>query len=52
MSFLDSGYPAVRFTEPRENFHHQHQDVRVEDGVQFGDLPEFVDFATWPGSRA
>lgn len=44
LSFLQQGYPAVRFTEPNENFAHQHQDVRVEDGVQFGDLPQFVDF--------
>ena len=42
--FLDAGYPAVRFTEPVEDWRHQHQDVRVQDGVQFGDLPEFVDF--------
>jgi hypothetical protein len=44
ISFLQQGYPAARFTEPAENFAHQHQDVRVENGVQFGDLPEFVDF--------
>ena len=43
-SFLQQGYPAVRYTEPNENFAHQHQDVRVEDGVQYGDLTEFVDF--------
>jgi hypothetical protein len=43
--FLDAGYPAVRFTEPVEDWRHQHQNVRVEDGVQYGDLPEFVDFA-------
>ena len=43
--FLDAGFAAVRMTEPNEDFHHQHQDVRVENGVQFGDLPEFVDFA-------
>ena len=42
--FLEHGYPAARFTEPNEDFAHQHQDVRVEDGVQFGDLPRFVDF--------
>jgi hypothetical protein len=42
--FLERGYPAARFTEPNENFAHQHQDVRVENGVQFGDLPQFVDF--------
>ena len=42
--FLEAGYSAVRFTEPNENFAHQHQDVRVEDGLQYGDLPEFCDF--------
>ena len=42
--FLERGYPAVRFTEPNEDFTKQHQNVRVEDGVQFGDLIEFVDF--------
>ena len=44
LSFLQQGYPAARFTEPHENFDHQHQDVRVENGVQFGDLPQFCDF--------
>lgn len=43
--FLDAGFAAVRFTEPREAFARQHEDVRVEHGVQFGDVPEFVDFA-------
>jgi hypothetical protein len=42
--FLERGYPAVRFTETHENYTHQHQNVRVENGVQYGDLPEFVDF--------
>ena len=42
--FLQRGYPAARFTEPNENYAHQHQDVRVENGVQFGDLPQFCDF--------
>lgn len=42
--FLEAGYAAVRMTEPNEDFRHQHQDVRKENGVQFGDLPEFVDF--------
>src|SRR5438105_3840256 len=42
--FLDAGYAALRFTEPVEDWRHQHQDVRVVDGVQLGDLPEFVDF--------
>jgi hypothetical protein len=43
--FLERGYPAVRFTEVNEDFRHQHQNVRTENGVQYGDLPEFVDFA-------
>ena len=42
--FLERGYPAVRFTEPNENYQHQHQNVRVENGIQYGDLPEFDDF--------
>src|ERR1700733_7046637 len=44
VSFQGQGYPAARFTEPRENFDHEHQNVQVVDGVQFGDLIEFVDF--------
>jgi len=44
LSFQQQGYPAARLTEPRENFNHEHQDVRVANGVQFGDLPQFVDF--------
>ncbi|GAB3075232.1 M20/M25/M40 family metallo-hydrolase [Micromonospora schwarzwaldensis] len=44
ISFLREGWPAGRFTEPAEDFAHQHQDVRVVDGVQYGDLPEFCDF--------
>ncbi|MFJ4785603.1 M20/M25/M40 family metallo-hydrolase [Streptomyces sp. NPDC088794] len=43
--FLERGYPAARFTEPAEDFAHQHQDVRVDGtGKQYGDLPEFCDF--------
>lgn len=42
--FLEQGYPAVRFTEPNEDFTHQHQNVRTENGVFYGDTPEFVDF--------
>jgi hypothetical protein len=42
--FLAAGFAAVRFTEAHEDFRHQHQDVRMVDGVQFGDLPQFVDF--------
>jgi len=44
-AFLDAGFAALRFTEPVEDWRHQHQDVRMVDGVQYGDLPEFVDFA-------
>ena len=44
VSFLQQGYPAARFTEEAENFDHEHQDVRVENGVQFGDLIGFCDF--------
>jgi Zn-dependent M28 family amino/carboxypeptidase len=44
IGFLEQGYPAARFTEPNEDYAHQHQDVRVEDGKQFGDLIEFCDF--------
>jgi len=43
-SFSDEGYPAVRFVEAHENFDHQHQTVRMENGVQYGDLLRFVDF--------
>jgi len=42
--FLERGFAAVRFTEPNENYQHQHQNVRVEKGVQYGDLPEYDDF--------
>ena len=45
LPFLERGYAAVRFSEPFENFSHQHQNVRTENGQVFGDLPEFVDFA-------
>ena len=44
VSFQGQGYPAARFTEPRENFNHEHQDTQVVNGVQLGDLIEFVDF--------
>ncbi|KAK3112861.1 hypothetical protein LTR53_010412 [Teratosphaeriaceae sp. CCFEE 6253] len=43
-SFLAQGFPAIRFTEAVEDFAHEHQDVRAQDGIQYGDLPEFVDF--------
>jgi hypothetical protein len=43
--FLQRGYPAVRFTEPAENYTRQHQDVRNEGGVAFGDVVSGVDFS-------
>lgn len=43
-SFNQEGFPAVRFTEWREDFNHQHQNVRTENGVEYGDLLKFVDF--------
>jgi len=42
--FLERGYAAVRFTETNEEYRHQHQNVRVENGIQYGDLPQFVDY--------
>jgi len=43
-SFNQQGFAAVRFTEFREDFHHQHQNVRIENGIEYGDLSKFVDF--------
>lgn len=42
--YVQHGYAAVRITEMNENYYHQHQDVRMENGIQYGDLPEFMDF--------
>ena len=42
--FNDADYPAVRIMETHENYTRQHQDVRVEDGVDYGDVIEGVDF--------
>jgi Zn-dependent M28 family amino/carboxypeptidase len=42
--FSQNGFTAIRFCEMNENYNHQHQDVRKENSVQFGDLPEFMDF--------
>jgi hypothetical protein len=42
--FLQAGFPAIRFSEMNENFDQQHQNVRMENGKQYGDLPEFMDF--------
>lgn len=43
-SFNQEGFAAVRITEWREDFNHQHQNVRTENGVEYGDLPKFVDY--------
>jgi len=42
-AFNEQGFAAVRFTEYREDYHHQHQNVRTENGIEYGDLPKFVD---------
>ena len=42
--YVTRGYTAVRITEMNENYYHQHQDVRKENNIQYGDLPEFMDF--------
>lgn len=44
-SFNEQGFAAVRFTEFRENYDHQHQNIRTENGVEYGDLPKFVDYS-------
>jgi hypothetical protein len=43
-AFNQQGISAVRLTEFREDFHHQHQNVREENGIEYGDLPKFVDY--------
>ncbi|WP_113922830.1 M28 family metallopeptidase [Cognataquiflexum aquatile] len=42
--FAREGFTAIRVCEMNENYYHQHENVRVENGIQYGDLPEFVDF--------
>jgi hypothetical protein len=42
--YVENGYAAVRITEMNENYNHQHKDVKKENGIQYGDLPEFMDF--------
>ena len=44
-SFSAEGFPAIRFTEWRENYNHQHQHVRMENGIEYGDLLKFDDFS-------
>lgn len=43
-AFNADGFPAVRFTENAEDYRHQHQDLRTEAGVEYGDTMAHVDF--------
>jgi len=43
--FYKAGLPAVRFTEPLENYDHQHQTPRTENGVEYGDFVKYLNFA-------
>ena len=43
-AFNEEGFAGVRFTEYREDFNHQHQNVRTENGTEYGDVLKFVDF--------
>src|SRR5882672_4961550 len=42
--FYKAGFPAVRFTEPLEDYNHQHQTPRTENGVEYGDFEKYLDF--------
>lgn len=42
--FVNYGFPSVRLTEYYENYDHQHQDVKMKNTKQYGDLPEFIDY--------
>jgi len=44
MPFVQAGLPAVRFTEPLEDYHHEHQTPRTENGVQYGDFARYLNF--------
>ena len=44
LPFVENGFAAVRLTEMNENFTHQHQNVRTENGIRYGDLTGFMDF--------
>jgi hypothetical protein len=43
--FYKAGLPAVRFTEPLEDYHHQHQTPRTENGIAYGDLEKYLNYA-------
>ena len=42
--FMQNGFTAIRFCEINENYNHQHQSLRIENGIIYGDLPEYMDF--------
>lgn len=44
LPFQKRGFTAVRITDFYENYYHQHQDLRTENGIEYGDLPKFMDF--------
>jgi len=44
LPYVENGFTAVRITEMNENYYHQHQDVRMGNNIQYGDLVEFMDF--------
>ena len=44
LPFMANGFTAVRLTEMNENYNHQHQDLRIENGIEYGDLMKFMDF--------
>lgn len=57
MPFVAAGLPADRFTEPQENYDHQHQTPRTENGVEYGDFAKFLSYdllrnATWDNAEA
>lgn len=57
MPFVAAGLPATRFTEPQENYDHQHQTPRTENGIVYGDLEKFLNFdflrnAAWDNAEA
>jgi hypothetical protein len=43
-AFVENGFAAVRITEMNENYTRQHQDIRVENGINYGDVIEHIDF--------
>lgn len=45
LPYLDKGYPAIRFSVGVEDYDHQHQDLRTEGGVRYGDTIDEMDFA-------